>query len=403
MRRTGILMLLLCLLLCACSAAGEPAAEFTKDTAVPETTLRDDYELLWMELEQSYPYLPYLEEKGVDVPGIRERYARELETVSGTEKFADLLARMFRELGNFAHLNLLSQDLFQTYHGLFVSSDTFADLPETAAFRETLTDPRLSPMYKAPEVEDGERSGVQITTGKEPSFSWYPREKALVIRILSFDQRLVERDRTVVRDALDQHPEAEHIIFDITGNGGGSDWYWMENLVAPFGGAWDWSFRNYLHSSDTVEHFYGATETLPTAQLPDAPVWAESLGLDRYFESRVTLPEEPPAEDQAVGTSARRWLLVDGGVYSSADKFACFCRSTGWATLVGTRTAGDGMGATPVLILLPKSGLLVRFSVMAGENPDGSINAAVGTAPDILCIRGALPLNRCLEEIRSGA
>ena len=101
-------------------------------------------------------------------------------------------------------------------------------------------------------------------------------------------------------------------------------------------------------------------------------------------------------------TSARRWVLIDGGVYSSADKFACFCRSTGWATLVGTRTSGDGMGATPVLILLPESGLLVRFSVMAGENPDGSINAAAGTAPDLLCIRDVLPLNRCLEEIRGG-
>ena len=401
MKRFAILLLAVCLLLCACGGSSDPAAPTPGEIPAPRNGIRDDYELLWRELEESYPYLPYLEERGIDVSDIRERYARELETVSGTEKFAELLARMFRELGNFAHLNLLSQDLFLTYHGLFVGSDTFTDLPETAAFRKTLTDPRVSPLYKAPEGESGNGSGETSFQGAEPSFSWYPQEKALVIRIPSFDQRLVERDRTVVRDALERYPEADHIIFDITRNGGGSDWYWMENLVAPFGGAWEWSFRNYLHSSETVERFYGATETLPTAQLQDAPSWTAALGLDRYFESRVTLPERPPAEDQAVETSARRWLLVDGGVYSSADKFACFCRSTGWATLVGTRTAGDGMGATPVLILLPESGLLVRFSVMAGENPDGSMNAAAGTAPDILCIRGALPLNRCLEEIRN--
>lgn len=402
MKRIAILLLACCLLLCACGAPDLPAAERPEATPVPETSIRGDYELLWSELEDSYPYLPYLKQKGIDVSGIRERYARELEDGSGTENLADLLRRMFRELGNFAHLNLVSQDLFQTYYGLFVSSDTFADLPEAAVFREVLTDPRVSPLYLVPEQGSGEGIDESNAPGPEPSSSWYPREKTLVIRIPSFDQRLVERDRTVVRDALDKHPEAEHIVFDITGNGGGSDWYWMENLVAPFGGAWDWSFRNYLHSSDTVSRFYGSEETLPTAELRDAPEWTATLGLDRYFESRVTLPEQAPNPDQAVETSARRWVLIDGGVYSSADKFACFCRSTGWATLVGTRTSGDGMGATPVLILLPESGLLVRFSVMAGENPDGSINAAAGTAPDLLSIRDVLPLNRCLEEIRGG-
>ncbi|MBQ9815667.1 MAG: hypothetical protein IJM53_08260, partial [Lachnospiraceae bacterium] len=95
----------------------------------------------------------------------------------------------------------------------------------------------------------------------------------------------------------------------------------------------------------------------------------------------------------------KKWVLTSEKVYSSADKFVCFCKSTGWATIVGSSTSGDGLGSTPILVILPYSGLLVRFSCMAGENPDGGMNAAEGSYPDVICINGEWPLNRCLELI----
>ena len=135
---------------------------------------------------------------------------------------------------------------------------------------------------------------------------------------------------------------------------------------------------------------------------PDnTPEWADLIGLDHYHVTSMILPyEDEDSESLSLNKNIKRWVLISGQVYSASEKFASFCKATGWATLVGTTTPGDGLGTTPILILLPDSGLLVRFSYFVGENPDGSINAVRGTCPDEICIKGTLPLDRCLELIR---
>ena len=74
--------------------------------------------------------------------------------------------------------------------------------------------------------------------------------------------------------------------------------------------------------------------------------------------------------------------MVSGTVYSSAEQFVYFCKATGWATVIGRQTGGDGVGFDPALYRLPDSGLLFRFSIVAGENPDGSMSLE-GTVPDV--------------------
>ena len=86
---------------------------------------------------------------------------------------------------------------------------------------------------------------------------------------------------------------------------------------------------------------------------------------------------------EAVHSDAKRWVLVDHVVYSSSEMFVCFCKSTGWATVAGKQTGGDGIGFSPVLRLLPDSGLLYEFNCAAGENPDGTMNIE-GTTPDVI-------------------
>lgn len=58
-----------------------------------------------------------------------------------------------------------------------------------------------------------------------------------------------------------------------------------------------------------------------------------------------------------------------------------FCKNSGFATLVGTTTNGDGGVADPLLLALPNSGLLIRFSIFYGLNADGAGNEATGTTP----------------------
>ena len=56
------------------------------------------------------------------------------------------------------------------------------------------------------------------------------------------------------------------------------------------------------------------------------------------------------------------------------------------------------MGFDPALLLLPNSGLLVRFSIVAGESPGGGMNIE-GTAPDVELKTGSI--GYFLEYIRN--
>ena len=88
-------------------------------------------------------------------------------------------------------------------------------------------------------------------------------------------------------------------------------------------------------------------------------------------------------------------MLVDEKVYSASENFVQFCKNTGFARLVGTPTGGDGGIADPILITLPNSGLLIRFSIFYGLNADGSGNEAAGTTPDLLVGQGEDALEIC--------
>ena len=53
------------------------------------------------------------------------------------------------------------------------------------------------------------------------------------------------------------------------------------------------------------------------------------------------------------------------------------------AILVGERTGGDGIGTDPMLIDLPNTGYVLRFSKELGITEQGSINELDQTEPDI--------------------
>ena len=110
-----------------------------------------------------------------------------------------------------------------------------------------------------------------------------------------------------------------------------------------------------------------------------------------------------PAEKRAA-FRGRIWLLVGPAVYSASESFSVFCQATGFATLVGTQTSGDGIGAlNPIMMRLPNSGILIQFTMMYGLNPDGSSNEETGTMPDVCSPAGEPALVTALRAIRETA
>lgn len=90
---------------------------------------------------------------------------------------------------------------------------------------------------------------------------------------------------------------------------------------------------------------------------------------------------------------------IDEKVYSSAETFAMFCKDTGFATLVGTITGGNGGELDPLYLALPHSGFIFRFNVLYTLNSDGTCNAETGTKPDIYILPKQNALQICLDRI----
>ena len=55
----------------------------------------------------------------------------------------------------------------------------------------------------------------------------------------------------------------------------------------------------------------------------------------------------------------------------------------------------------PVFVVLPNSGLLVRYNMLLGLNADGTPNQEAGTTPDLLSPAGEHPLITALRAILS--
>lgn len=207
------------------------------------------------------------------------------------------------------------------------------------------------------------------------------------LKVRSLDGLSVDKDHDGIYKFLKSIKDYPYLIIDIRGNGGGSDYYWMKNIV-PYLTDKALSASNYLviRNGDYIKPFFkakfgpGFNSLKSTKELPDNLNFPYELRGDFgkfSYDARTVSSKDP------VGFKGKIYILTDGYVYSSAESFAAFAKATKWATLVGTTTGGDGIGTDPVLCALPNSGLVFRFSADMGINPDGTINEEKHTSPDV--------------------
>ena len=193
------------------------------------------------------------------------------------------------------------------------------------------------------------------------------------MKIDGFDYEQIEADQKIIYDFYKQVADYDHLIIDLTANSGGSDNYWMSLLVAPLlEEATSTSNYALIKGGENNKRFYenafSKEELKDVKDLPQLPKLNKQdlEGMKYLVENKVTV--EP-------------------------------CEATGFATLVGNITGGDGGGIDPVYITLPNSGLIVRYSMLYTLNYDGSNSEECGTTPDICSDYGENPLVTCLKAI----
>lgn len=340
--------------------------------------------MLWETLEENYIYFPLLEEQGINIESLKETTRQQLKNrITDINGFYHLLDSMFGKLQYFDHLCVLSPDDFTVYQSYYNSQYT-----DSNGWQKCLQNPQTQAIYEYLQ-NSPTTSATRVNSYPEVEVIYDNQRKAVTFIIVTFDNSVLERDKDFINEYLPSlgNVDIAHIIFDISGNVGGSDYYWINNIVAPFGGNYEWTDWWYLRDTEmTRSYFFDdlAPEPIGIISNHTLPMFVDELGLTHY----IKLPRQLSTDATLDGTvlDARRWVIIDDKVYSSADSFSAFCKATGWATLVGQSTHGGGQGTSPILISLSNTGLLVRFGGIAVETPDGSLNTVTGIKPAIQII-----------------
>lgn len=406
--RCSISLLIVISLLCACQATTTPSvSESELATApvssaesqvqvedVPITTeqLLEDYDYLWTALEENYVFFPILERQGIDIAAIQTDTRNLIQNqVPDVSTFYETLRQMFLKCNYFAHLNVVSKDVYDSMARYYC-----AEGQEDNGWKDALEKANVRRFYENAPANASEQAAPNSAVSETIFAEYDDQRKTMIITIRSFAQEKLQQDQQYLQDFFQSHAEDEvsDIVFDITHNRGGSTLYWNENIVAPFGGSYTWDTWLYVRDTALTRQYLADEQAYqPMEQLPEdhpAPAFVSELGLTDFCHYTECLNSDATLPDNLL--SAKRWVLIDDAVYSAAESFAYFCKKTGWATLVGTATDGDGLGVTPVMVDLPNTGILVRFSAEAGENPDGTCNTERGTMPDYACGRFEVPI-----------
>jgi len=306
-----------------------------------------DFEYLYSVVSENYPFL-WVNERinGIDWLGEKDEFRKLVEAAATDEEFARAIAYILSRLNN-DHTHILSSS-----------------------------------------------SAGTVTDDNNVTTSVIDEGRIAYIKIRSFSSRYVEQDRQQVLEFLASVRDYPNLLIDIRGNGGGSEQYWRQLLVAPLISdpvAWRWyvvvrsgaAVQEYMKNRLGPGYYFlqVGRGNLPRLQNVPREVFTEEY-IEPIQLPDVIMPKNP------VGFTGRIFLLVDERVYSSTETFAAFAKTTGWATLVGTVTGGDGIGFDPMVFTLPNSKLNIRMAESMGLNPDGTANEETKTVPDVLVDTG---------------
>ena len=353
----------------------------------------EDFNFAYNTLKEHYPFFEVNKKLyGVDWLNNKEKYEA---YIAESKNDADFFSRMNTIL---ADLNNLHTQLVPSYMGLeyyisYYSNPKYTWRHDIAKIYEkddvrrryNINNEVIENVINQYIKSDDE---VNKTYSKNLMTENIIKDKLAYIRISSLiGMEYINQDRDIVINYLNEIKDYPFLIIDIRGNGGGDSRYW-QNFLLPKIIDKKYETKDYLFikSGELYKkifeqmHFNKDVKTFLDNSSFSRDVKDILKDFDGYSDGGSII--EP--SDDSINFKGKIYLLVDNGVYSSAEMLASFCKETKLATLVGSRTAGDGIGVDPVQVDLPNTAFVLRFSNVMGVTESGSINELDQTMPDII-------------------
>ena len=413
-RRKKLLAVICILVICICAVFLFLQYQNRKSQTILNLTAEQklsDFDTLCEILDKSYPFWGEVEQAGIDREIVYNTYRTNIANTDTDIEFFKYIGYFLKEFEGFGHLSVLDGYMYRIYMVTISESNPLLSIEEEKSIeplRKTLENSVSKNTYRLlDQSHAGFRSIIglkeeyknedteSITEPPEIVTSIYD-ERTAYIKIDSFELTRYQKDKEILEAFFEQITDISNLIIDLRGNSGGSDLYWQDLIVKPNAKANLTSERYFLFNQNKITDDYISALGVSKNEIDTLP---KSL-LSHYKNNFTHYTTDTKTFDVAKNPySGTIWILIDDTVYSASENFVMFCKNTGFATLVGTSTNGDGGMADPLLVSLPNSGLIIRFSIFYGLNRDGSGNEANGTKPDIIISENEDALTKCLERI----
>lgn len=347
----------------------------------------EDFDYLFKVISENYPYLEVNKRThGIDWVANEKKYRDWVIDTENDLEFFDTLNVILSDLNN-GHTSMLedwfaqmARDVYQ--HAIDMFPDSWYELifanvnHSLVTTRYRLEDVNVEGYGQEETSENDQRINAKI----EDVF----KEKIAYIQIpqmiQSYERAL---DEELINHYLNEVKDYQALVIDIRDNGGGCSLYWADFLLPKIiNKTYHWDIYTFYRDGDIVTKYVNYLENarkisdLDRFSLPLLP--PEIQDSFTYYEktTRVIEPDE-----SSIKFTGNVYLLVNKNVYSSSESLAVFSKDSGFATLIGERTGGDGIGTDPWIEMLPNSGFLFRFTKEMGTTADGSSNEEHKTTP----------------------
>ena len=338
------------------------------------------------------------------------------------EAFSRLLqVHFFNPFRGFGHLY---QNTYRSLHSFFAEIyrygiDEHGNIiyEQTRVFYETMTAPAALRFYGEITINIGEyESGMinpnNISTGiKVESHVAY-------VNVRQFNHYNIEHDKAIMFAFFEEIADYNHLIIDLRQNTGGWPRYFYQifaepNITAPL----EWHVVEFFSSGRHSRKYSDAyiadllnfrPEDLATVS-GDAAAFIAKNDMRYFNRDDLDLLQNVavwrysiyPATGNRM-FNGRFWILVGPRSSSGVEMVATFARETGFATLVGEPTAGI-MGAMTAYLLLPNSGIIVRYDFGYQTDQYGRSLEEFGVMPHYFNRPGMNALQTVLAIIEEGA
>lgn len=367
----------------------------------------EDYDEMKVTLQKNYPYFNILKEYGIDYTAILEEEEQKIKDSTSKNLYFKPYYTTFEKVNNYGGLAIWD------YWNYKYEEDYLTRFnPDEKLMLEIIKDKDTSKSYHILQyihnvrdyMSEFRERKVKTVLAKNFETQIIEEGKIAYIHFKTFDREYVEEDKETLLTFFQEVKDYDNVILDVQDTQTGISEYFSQNIVAP-NISEDLTANTYLlfKSGDNnmkfMEQRYSADAIHSTAELTgvDQLRKEDRDNLDQYVVDNFTIK----AEGNQPILKGKVWLLTSEYTYGVADKFADFCRKTGFAKVVGKNTAGSGLGMDPVIYQMPHSKLIIQYRADYPLNIDGSCNLEIGTTPDILANNENI-LDNCINIIKNG-